>query len=222
MDYSLTLQSVSSTSSQQTIDKVQNQALRFISGAMKSTPSAACEIHTNIAPMNLRREAAIIENLERYRRLDDKNPNTTLTKSERPQQRIKKKSILSIAESLNEKYTMPEVREQISLFDVNNHPGRSFAKPTIKKDLKVVQRKKDTDETSLVFTASATINDYPDEWIHIYTDGSATKGTSNAGYGSRMEFPDGSCKEIFDSCGINLNYVPLTSILHLKHGQINS
>ena len=85
MDYSLTLRSVSSTSSQQTIDKVQNQALRFISGAMKSTPSAACEIHTNIAPMNLRREAAIIDNLERYRRLDNKNPNTTLTKSERPQ-----------------------------------------------------------------------------------------------------------------------------------------
>ena len=202
MDYSLILQSICSESSQQTIDKIQNQALRFISGAMKSTPTAAVEVHTNVAPMNLRREAAVIDTVERFKRLDDKNPNKILTESKRPEQRIKKKSILSIAETLNQNYKMPEKREQICLFDINQHPSKRFEKPTIKQNLKTAQTKKEADETSLMLTASATIQDYPDKWIHIYTDGSATKGTSNAGYGCRIEFPNGSCTELSNSCGI--------------------
>ena len=50
-------------------------------------------------------------------------------------------------------------------------------------------------------TALSTIDKYPDEWIHIYTDGSASQGTTNAGYGSRIQFPDQTCEEHFDSCG---------------------
>ena len=39
MDYSLALQSICSKSTQTSVDRVQNNALRFISGAMKSTPT---------------------------------------------------------------------------------------------------------------------------------------------------------------------------------------
>ena len=201
MDYSLILQPISSDTAQKNIDKTQNQALRFISGAMKSTPTAACEVHTNVAPMNLRREAAVLDAVERYKRLDTRNPNRILTESKRPPQRIKKQSILSVAETLKQKYPLPEEREPIYLFDINDNPGKQIQKPTVHENLKVAVSKKDTDDTSLMLTASSTIDDYPDEWIRIYTDGSATRGTSNAGYGSRVEFPDGSCAELFDSCG---------------------
>ena len=44
---------------------------------------------------------------------------------------------------------------------------------------------------------------YSDEWIHIYTDGSAFKGTMNAGYGSRIQYPDHSTDELFNPCGIH-------------------
>ena len=37
----------------------------------------------------------------------------------------------------------------------------------------------------LMNTAQKTIDSY-----HIYTDGSAFKGIMNAGYGSRVQFPD--------------------------------
>ena len=201
MDYSLSLQTISSESTQETVDKVQNQALRFISGAIKFTATATCEVHTNVAPMNLRREAAVINDVERYKRLDNKNPNKILTESERPIQRLKKNSILSVAEKLKPKYLMPEEREPVYLFDVNNYPSKIFEKPKVFLDLKEALTKKNTDETSLMLAASSVINDYPDEWIHIYTDGSATKGTTNAGYGSRIGFPDGSYTELFDSCG---------------------
>ena len=39
-------------------------------------------------------------------------------------------------------------------------------------------------------TAKKTIVIYPEEWIHVYTDGSAFKGIMNAGFGSRVEFLD--------------------------------
>ena len=135
MDYSLTLQVLSSKSSQQTLDKVQNQALRFISGAMKTTPTDACEIHTNIAPMSLRREAAVVETCERFRRLEENNPYKKLTESTRPIQRIKKKSILSVAEGLKEKYRTPDERDAIDLFDINDQP--SIEAPTIKQEVKM-------------------------------------------------------------------------------------
>ena len=43
--------------------------------------------------------------------------------------------------------------------------------------------------------------EYPDNWIHVYTDGSAFKGTVNAGLGARIEYPDGSLEEIAIPCG---------------------
>ena len=64
MDYNLMLQATCSKPTRASLDKVQNHALRFISGAMRSTPTAACEIHTNVEPLNLRREAAVIEGIE--------------------------------------------------------------------------------------------------------------------------------------------------------------
>ena len=47
-----------------------------------------------------------------------------------------------------------------------------------------------------------TIDSYPDEWIHLYTDGSAFKGTMNAGYGARIEYADKTCNDIHSPCGV--------------------
>ena len=45
-------------------------------------------------------------------------------------------------------------------------------------------------------TALRTIDQYPDDWVHIYTDGSATSGTRNAGYGARVHYPDKTLEEL--------------------------
>jgi ribonuclease HI len=49
--------------------------------------------------------------------------------------------------------------------------------------------------------AERTILTYPDDWIYVYTDESAFKGTLNAGYGARIEYPDKTCKELHSPCG---------------------
>ena len=201
MDYTLALQTISSKTTRSSLDKVQNHALRFISGALRSTPTAACEIHTNIEPMHLRREAAVIEAKERYIRQDKDHPNRKLVEKPRPAQRIQKKSILTVADDLSEKYRLPENRQPISLFDHEHPPNIQILSPTIKIDLIQNISKKNTDVVSLMNIAQRTIDSYPETWIHIYTDGSAFKGTMNAGYGARVQFPDQTREELFESCG---------------------
>ena len=200
MDYSLALQSLSSPSTQETLDKIQNNALRFISGAMKTTPTAACEIHTNIEPFHLRREAAVVETVERLKRQEEKHPNRKIADNYNSKERIKKKSIMSVANKLKEKYTLPEERQPILLFDINNHPSKNLETPIIKQQLIEDIRKKD-ESVFLLSIALETIDTYPKEWIHIYTDGSASQGTTNAGYGSLVQFPDGSRSDLHNSCG---------------------
>ena len=204
MDYSLALQSISSQSTQQSVDTIQNQALRFISGGLKSTPTAACEIHTNIEPMQIRREAAVIETIEKYKRQDKDNPNRTIVDGKRPKQRIKKKSILSVFEDLRTKYPLPDNREPISLFDCKYNFDTLRVTPKIKKQLPSdIGKKEQSDPLELMNTALKAIDLYPDDWVHIYSDGSATNGTKNAGYGARVEFPDRTYKELSGPCGTN-------------------
>lgn len=51
MDYNIVLQNSCSKTTKQELDKVQNQALRLICGGMRTSPTAACEISTNIEPL---------------------------------------------------------------------------------------------------------------------------------------------------------------------------
>ena len=78
MEYCLALQTISSNSNIKSVDNIQSHALRFISGGMKSSSTAACEIHTNIEPMQNRREAAVVEAIERYKRQNTHHPNRIL------------------------------------------------------------------------------------------------------------------------------------------------
>ena len=201
MEYSLALQTISSKTAQESVDKVQNNALCFISGGLRSTPTEACEIHTNVEPLHLRREAAVVEMTERYKRLGIDHPNRKIVNGPRPRQRIKKKSILSIAKDLKDKYELPEDRQPIYLFDANYSLDSQRNNLIIKKSLKTNISKKNSNPLDLMLTAYQTIDQYPDDITSIYTDGSATNGTRNAGYGARVQFPDGTCRELSGSCG---------------------
>ena len=204
LDQNSSLQSISSEAAKKSLDKVQNQALRFISGALRSTPTAACEIHTNIEPLRLRREAAVVESIERYKRQDNSHPIPTLINNWQPTKRIKRTSVLDKAETLREKFHLPDNREMLSPFDCESPPYSQQELPEINSQL--VEKditKRNTDIVQLMSTAQKTIDKYPDSFIHVYTDGSAFKGTMNAGYGSNIQYPDQTRDELFDSCGLN-------------------
>ena len=55
----------------------------------------------------------------------------------------KKKSIMSVANKLKEKYSLPEDRQPILLFDNNSDPSRNNQLPIIKQQLVKDIKKKD-------------------------------------------------------------------------------
>ncbi len=96
-----------------TFDKVQNKALRIISGAMKTTPTSACEIECNIEPLDIRRDAAIVTTYERYQTLEH-HPNKALIQTWRKKTRTKQLSYLTRATTLLPGYNLPCSRVKIA------------------------------------------------------------------------------------------------------------
>ena len=65
---------------QDTLDKVQNQALRIITGAMKSTPIEKMEQVTGIPPLIIRRKQKTLQQATKYQRIKDHPMNARLEK----------------------------------------------------------------------------------------------------------------------------------------------
>ena len=201
MEYNLPLQAISSDTTMNSLDKIESQAVHFISGGMRSTPTEACHIETNIQPLGLRREAAVLEMVERYKRGDKSEDNTKLVESWKPNTRIKQKSILKVEKALQEKHHLPTNRERETTVNKTIPPNISLRKPIVQQDLKHKVNKKTDDLINLKITGLETIQSYPDHWIHVYTDGSALKGTVNAGYGVKIFYPDEKPETISNPCG---------------------
>ena len=200
LDYNQCLQVACSKTTQAELDKVQNHALRFICGGMKSTPTAACEIHTAIEPLELRREKAALEMFERAKRMSTEHPARQIVDNWRKKERIKHQSVMHHISNLRENCHLPNEREPIQKVPViPSHTKLSL--PEIKTTLNNKQINKKSDLLELKTTAEDTISEYPPDWIHVYTDGSAFKATINAGYGVWIGFPDGTRKEISAACG---------------------
>ena len=200
MDYALPIQAIASKANRESLDKVQNQSLRLICGGMRSTPSAACEIDANVEPLDLRRERAVLESVERYKRMDESHPNKKLVDTWKPINRLKQKSPLQIAENLEKVHNLPSDR-QSELQHSILAPWSQLKMPNIKTALidKTVNKK--SDPHSLKMCSLETVDSYPTSWMHAYTDGSASNGTSKAGFGVYMKFPDGRTYDHCDACG---------------------
>ena len=200
LDYNIVLQNSCSKATKQSLDKIQNHALRLICGGRKSSPTSACEISADVEPLEYRRKKAALELYERAKRMEPKHPCRILVDKWKHLSRLQQKSVLHIVEDLKIKHHLPENRENIQKVDQNLPPHKILKTPTIRKSLFNGANKK-SDPNVLKLGALETIDSYPNSWIHTYTDGSAFKATINAGYGAKITYPTGIKEEIFDSCG---------------------
>ena len=112
----LPLQTIASKGAVLSLDKVQNQALRLICGATRTTPTAACEIDANIKPRDLTRKRCLIETVERYRRQEPDHPNRKLIETWKPVGRIQLKTLLDVAKEMSSMENLPteRVRKKVS------------------------------------------------------------------------------------------------------------
>ena len=183
------------------LDKIQNNALRFICGGMKSTPTAACEIEANIEPLHLRRQKASILMKERYLRKPENHPCRELVKNWTPRQRIKKKSPLWTASDSAMHYQLPSNREATD--DTPTSPLQDLIPPIINTSLLNSLINKASNPTVLRASALETIDSYQSS-IHAYTDGSSTSA-SNSGAGVFIKIPGSVNNSISLPCGSNCN-----------------
>ena len=207
LEYGAALMTTCSKANQTTLDKIQNNALRLINGGMRSAPTAACEIHANIEPLGKRREKAALELYEKTMRTSCDNPNRILVENWQPTNRLQQKSVLHKVWELKEKHHLPDQRKVTSAVLEDMPPNINLNPPEIRLTIKGNVSKKD-DPTEILRAALETIDSYSDTWIHVYTDGSAFRGTSKAGYGVLIHYPDGSSGKFSGACGEHAsNYI---------------
>jgi len=121
-----------------------------------------------------------------------------------------------------ESHHLPQNRKETKRVNQNIPPHFSLEKPTIATSLRD-NSTKSTDPVTLMLASHQTIDSYSDDWIHVYTDGSAFKGTTKAGYGILIQYPDGSSSEISAACGEKCSNYDAemmaieTALYHLTH-----
>ena len=201
LEQALPLQSIASNRTAASLDSVQNQALRLVCGGMRTTPTAACEVDARVEPLDLRRERAVLESVERYCRMEPDHPNRALVESWQPIGRIKQQSPMDIALQLHNKHSLPENR-LLSLNHSIIQPWTELEPAEIRCSLLDPTIDKSSHPTLLKSCALETIDSYHDVPIQAYTDGSALDGTSSAGCGAYLKFPDRSEVDISEACGM--------------------
>ena len=200
LEYNSALLTTCARTNVESLDRVQNNALRLISGAMRSTPTAACEIHTNVEPLGMRRDKAAMEACERSKRMNKDHPNKHLIENWIQKQRIKQKSVLHHVNQIKDRYHLPDKGQETQRVSQSLAPHTCPQMPEIETKL-MDDVTKSSDPIDLMRASQRTIDAYPDDWIHVYTDGSAFKATIKAGYGVYIEYPDRTSDELFDACG---------------------
>ena len=199
------------------LDTLQNAAVRYICGGMRSTPISACEIDADIEPLKIRREKASALMHERVLRKEAHHPCRKLVDGWHPCKRIKKKSPLSVAVPLVEEYCLPTQR---ALSDpLGPAPFSRLDLPVINTCLSDASVTRESNPHMLKAATLETISLYHQGMVHAYTDGSATD-EGRTGFGAIIQYPDGTKNTIsraydFNSTNFHAEVMAIRSTLEV-------
>ncbi|GFV97964.1 uncharacterized protein LOC103524116 [Trichonephila clavipes] len=176
IDYGSELLVTASASALSKLDIVQNKALRFITGAATSTPIASMQLQTEISSSSERRQYSALSLGERLMRKEHFWPKYIPS-----QTRLKTQhTFLFEFQRLANVFGVSDNR--LPLFRQTIFPGQlRYASTNL--DLVLPVHKHNSLLAELRSAALATIHErYPDQdWLHVFTDGSATAPFGRAG-----------------------------------------
>ena len=173
---------------QNTLEKTQNQALRIITGAMRSTPIEKTREVTGIPPLKKRWEAKALTQFTKIKAMEGHPMHERVKHFERG--RLKRSSFTMQSKALLRQFD--EIPKDIDLINPAGNPPNWSEKSNNLKICSTVPNLKAKDNTSKEVQKSLTMEmieeKYPkDAWVHIYTDGSATDAIKNGGAGVSIE-----------------------------------
>ncbi|XP_063417711.1 uncharacterized protein LOC134700284 [Mytilus trossulus] len=164
LEYGSSAWMTAAKSHHQTLDKVQNQTLRIITGAMKSTPIKSMEDITNIPPLGKRRECKAMIQATKYQCSQDHPMNTRL--KQLSSGRLKRSSFTLETRALQRKHqeALPKYIEPI-VFTMNNTPcEEKLGNVTIQTSVPLITtRDEQTSNVKKILTMSMLEEQYPSE-----------------------------------------------------------
>ncbi|XP_041379145.1 uncharacterized protein LOC121391659 [Gigantopelta aegis] len=191
LEYGSSAWSTTAKTNQQALDKVQNQALRIITGSMKSTPIKDMEKTAAIQPLGERRDAKIMIQAEKFRYLPNhpmKQRMDGLTKN-----RLKRSSFIHQSRRLTREHQANPLPKTLPFCPTDLPQPWNDEQANVQISMSVPQLASADSQNDLVkrSLAMAMISDrYPEEsWIHAYTDGSSTNAVANGGAGIFIKLP---------------------------------
>ena len=191
-EYGITAWATAAKSNFDNISRVQNQAQRLITGAMRSTPIRKMEEITGLQPMEERRDTRLLTQAAKYKRLTNHPMHNRMSKPTKA--RLKRTSF--IHESRRLERAIPTLMDQETM-PIPTHATHPVWKrhmfPTILTNIPGVgSRDSQSEDERKALTLEHIAKQYPEQdWTHIYTDGSAEDAVRNGGAGILLRFTDG-------------------------------
>ena len=180
-------------SHQQALDRIQNQAMRIIAGAMKTTPIHLLEDLTAISPLIMRRQSKAMIQATKFQCIQEHPMGARL--KQLSSGRLKRTSFVTEVKALQRKHkTKLPATLQPHLPPINERPWEDNLKNiTINTTVQNLTKKNEqSNEVKKSLTMAMIEEQYPQEsWIQVYTDGSATNAVKNGGAGIYIKYPTG-------------------------------
>ena len=184
------------------LEKVQNQALRVITGAMRSTPIDKMQKITGIPPLSQRFDCKALTMYTKAKAMKD-HPLHDRTLQRGPG-RLKRQTFVGQAKVLEGKFReeLPSEVEEIKIADDWKEASPSFKVQTSVPGLS--HKEDDNKEQQRLLTLEMMDLRYPQEaWTQIYTDGSASNAVRNGGAGVFIHHAEGGVQRLSEPTGIH-------------------
>ena len=166
------------------LERVQNQALRLITGAVKTTPIQALQVITSIKPINMEIETQALITFEKLIRLPKSEKWINYLNSHHT---LKTQvGFIQEVSRIKEYLGIPTGKENL----LHSYNPINMIRVDHSLDLnETFNKKSSTPQEAKVFALETIHSRYPtQEWIHIYTDGSLLDHEKGAGAGGTCQF----------------------------------
>ena len=191
LEYGATAWASAAKTHHQALDRVQNAALRIVTGGMRSTPIEKMEKTASIPPLSKRRNCKILTQATKFEVLQNHPMKEKLSKFN--SNRLKRTNFVKLSKSLK-RQNKDLIPENVQPLHENKNPPweEKAAKVKVCPSIPLLLPGEGSIDAAKRTLSLAWIDEqYPSEsWIHVYTDGSATNATKDGGAGVLVRYPE--------------------------------
>ena len=205
LEYGMAATCTASKSQKENRNKIQNQAMRIMTGAMCSTPISCLETITGLQSLEERCDIKVLTQDEKFKRLQN-HPMSNITR--RPKTRLLRTSFFKESKNLREEDPTLADQTPEPLLQASSLPPWKDHTIKIRTEIPGIESKNIQPEHVRKTVALDYLqNTYNQEiWTEVYTDGSATEATRDGGAGVYIKYNEGEARHSYAAGKYSSNY----------------